>query len=242
MIVWPEGVTTLRSETVDVSGPSYGISITTGIWDVLDSGVSVAFAVAGVATGAGDREHLWGGEENVGEGGLEALDGVVAGIIGSGVRVGVHELNPNFLDRSKLSQVELIIGTVDTGNGEQITTECIGIGGGVCDCNLGVSVVAVEHLTDVFTPAGARVQTMSAMCDAHKSVLATGIRVGKCGQELVITVGNITVGVLRRIGRHLDGGLVHNDLMDHIITALTNITESPAIVVVSNIFWELNLD
>jgi len=66
--------------------------------------------------------------------------------------------------------------------------------------------------------------------------------VGKCGQELVITVGNITVGVLGRSGRHLDGRLVDNDLMDHIISACTNVTESPAIVVVSNIFWELNLD
>jgi len=157
----------LRSETVDVSSPSYGIGITTGIWDVLDSGVSVAFAVAGVATGAGDREHLWGGEENVGEGGLETFEGVVGAIVSSGVGVGVHELNPNFLDCSKLSQVELIIGTVDTGNGEQITTECIGIGGGVCDCNLGVCVVAVEHLTGVCTPAGARVRTMSAVSDAH---------------------------------------------------------------------------
>jgi len=207
VIIGPECVTTLGAKTIDIIGPARSIRVTTSIWNVLNTSVSVAFAVVGIDARARYRQHLRGGEENIGEGGLEALHCriTIAGVVRGGVRVGVHELHPNLLDRTKLSQMELIIGAVDATDGERITTECVrtdGLGG---DGAQGVCIVAVDRLPVICTPTGAGVGLVGAMANAHIGIHAAHIRMGKRGYELMISVGNVTVMVLRRRRCHLDG-------------------------------------
>ena len=48
-------------------------------------------------------------EENVGEGWLETIGGVIAGVNFGVVIVGVHELDPDLLDGTELTEMELII-------------------------------------------------------------------------------------------------------------------------------------
>ena len=75
--------------------------------------LTIAFVV--VAARGGDTENFWGGEENIGEGGLDTLGRVgctetaVTGLV-EGLLEGVHELYPHFLDGTVLAEVELVVG------------------------------------------------------------------------------------------------------------------------------------
>jgi len=85
----------------------------TAIWLVFIGQVTVAFVV--VAARGGDTENFWGGEEDIGEGGLDTLGGIgctetaVTGLV-EGLLEGVHELYPHFLDGTVLAEVELVVG------------------------------------------------------------------------------------------------------------------------------------
>ena len=86
------------------------------------------FLSVGISTSTRDRMDLRSWEENVGEGWLETIGGVIAGVNFGVVIVGVHKLDPDLLDGTELTEMELVI-SVDHVENLKIVSAKIGLFG-----------------------------------------------------------------------------------------------------------------
>lgn len=237
-IVDPETVTTVGSKVVGVFLPSERVGVVTGVWNVLGSSETVALAVAGITARTSDSDDLWGGEENVGEGRLESLAVwcVENGVVG----VGVLKLDPDFLDGSELSHMEFIVRSVHSTDGQDVSAHIVSTAVS-CDGGLCVGVVAVKFLARLSAPAGAFVGAISTFSNTAVRA-ASSVTTVQGGRHLHVTVCDVTVGVLWTGRCNLDGRLIDNDLVDHIGSTSSTVSLTPAIVDMSNVFWEGDLD
>jgi hypothetical protein len=103
-------------------------------------------------------------------------------------------LDPDFLDGTELSHMKLIVCSVHSTDGQDVSAHIVSTAVS-CDGGLCESVVAVKFLARLRAPAGASVGKVSTVSNTAVTAASTVTTV-QGGHHLHVTVCNITVGVL----------------------------------------------